>query len=134
MPPNAEALRSELRSRQPTDLVQKAIEFLARPDLRPDHFTEADGTFVEHLLPTYRTRLKALHITGLVQFGLADFVQELSSLPPSTQLSLAVFHTAEWAGHFWSDEAGRVVGTILLKRRTPAEEHERREWFDANLT
>jgi hypothetical protein len=134
MPPNVEALRSELRSRQPTDLVRKAIEFLARPDLTLDHFAEAGGTVVEHLLPIYRTRLKALHITGLVQFGLADFVQALSSLPPSTQLSVAVFHAAEWAGHFWSDEAGRVVGTVLLKRRPPEEERERREWFDANLT
>jgi len=118
-----------LEARQ-TEPVRMAIEFLGRADLVPMDL-RGENT-AGGLLRVYRNRLALKPTTDLQEVGLAEVVGSLSNLEASTPLAMVGFQNSERIALFCMSTDGDIVGNILVSRRPPEEERERREWFDAS--
>ncbi|RXH36219.1 hypothetical protein XH84_03070 [Bradyrhizobium nanningense] len=82
----------------------------------------------------YRIRQATTTEAGTVTYGLSSLLSVLENLQPTDPLAVTVFATDGWFGSFCSDQADRLVGFVLVQRRSPKDEQERLEWFRQNLT
>jgi hypothetical protein len=113
-----------------------ALNFLKQSDLIRDVPTsgQSDYSPAEDWLRIYRIRHKTTMEGGIVTYGFPSLLAALEALPPSEPVAMTGFQTKEWFGFFWSDQADRLAGFVLVKRRSPQEEQERLDWFRRNLT
>ncbi|TYL87515.1 hypothetical protein FXB40_40210 [Bradyrhizobium rifense] len=113
-----------------------ALNFLKRSDLtQPASVPGAlDYTSAEFWLRLLRRRQESTIRAGITTRGFPSLLTALEKLSPSAPVTITVYTTSAGAGNFWSDQDGRLVGFVLVERRSPEEEQERLEWFRRNLT
>ncbi|MBR0844352.1 hypothetical protein JQ607_29475 [Bradyrhizobium liaoningense] len=129
-------LVQSLASRPKSDDGEAALNFLKQPDLTRilPPAEESDCLPAEHWLRLYKIRQEHTTATGIVTSGLPSLLAALHELQPSTPLAITMFSIKEWYGTFWSDQADRLIGFVLVERRSPLQEQERLDWLKRNLT
>ncbi|MCG2630218.1 hypothetical protein L6654_26675 [Bradyrhizobium sp. WYCCWR 13023] len=119
-----------------SDDTEAALDFLKQSDLIkivPSGLESSLGP-AEESLRICRIRQTTTSEAGTVTYGFPSLLSALEKLRPTELLTSTVFATAGWYGTFLSDQANRLVGYMLVKRRSPEEEAERLDWFWQNLT
>lgn len=116
--------------------ARAALNFLKQPDLtRYVPISEPSiHSPAKHWLRIYKIRHETSAESGIATYGFPSLLAALEALPSSEPVAMTGFQTEEWLGFFWSDQADRLVGFVLVKRRSPQEEQERLDWFRRNLT
>ncbi|MBR0901578.1 hypothetical protein [Bradyrhizobium liaoningense] len=116
--------------------TEAVLSFLKQPDLM--RMTPARDqpifTPAKEFLRVYRIREVNTKEAGIVPYGLPSLLSALERLEPTALLTLATFATGEWYCTFWLDQVDRLVGFVLVKRRSPEEEQAHLDWFRRNLT
>lgn len=113
-----------------------ALNFLKQSDLTPYVPTSGPSIYLpaEHWLRSYKIKHETSAESGITTYGFPSLLAALEALPSSEPVAMTGFQTKEWFGFFWSDQADRLIGFVLVKRRSPQEEQERLDWFRRNLT
>jgi hypothetical protein len=131
-----ELLRQLIAVLPPTKDTEVALDFLKQPDLTQIAPTGERSSYssAEGWLGIYKIRQGSTTKAGITTYGFPSLVAALEKLPPSEPLTNTAFNTCEWHGEFWSDQGDRLVGFVLVKRRTPQQEQDRLDWFRQNMT
>jgi hypothetical protein len=130
-----EFLERLIASLPPSEDTEAALNFLKQPDLIQIAPEERSSYLpAEHWHRTYKRRQASTTKAGIATYGFPSLLVAMEELPPSKPLTGAAFKTNEWFGGFWSDQADRLVGFVLVKRRSPQHEQERLDWFRGNMT
>jgi hypothetical protein len=116
--------------------TRAALNFLKQSDLT--RYIPTSGPSIhlpaEHWLRSYKVKHDTSAGSGIATYGFPSLLAALEALPSSEPVAMTGFKTKEWLGFFWSDQADRLVGFVLVKRRSPQEEQERLDWFRRNFT
>jgi hypothetical protein len=131
-----ELLEQLVAALPPTEDTEAALNFLRRSDLTQIVPTgeRTDYAPAEEWLRIYKLRHGSTLKAGITTYGFGSLLAALEGLHPQELLTIVAFNTDEWHGGFWSNQADRLIGFVLVKRRTPQEEQERLDWFRRNLT
>jgi hypothetical protein len=131
-----EALTQRVALLPQSEDTEAAIDFLKQSDLAQVVPVRqiSNCAPAEYWLRLYEMRWESTTKVGVSTYGFPSLLAALAKLPPSTPLTVTGFITNDWFGFFWSDQADRLVGFVLVKRRPPEQEQERLEWFRQNLT
>jgi hypothetical protein len=126
-----EPLRQLIAALPPTKDTEVALNFLKQSDLTQIAPTGERPSYssAEHWLRIYKIRQGSTTKAGSTTYGFPSLLVALEKLHPSEPLTITAFDTYEWFGVFWSDQGDRLVGFVLVKRRTPHQEQERLDWF-----
>ncbi|SFV19303.1 hypothetical protein [Bradyrhizobium arachidis] len=116
--------------------TEAALDFLGQPDLIRivPAAEEANVASAQHWLRIYKIRQATTTEAGIVTRGFPLLLSALEKLHPTELVAVTVFAAPQWYGSFWSDQDERLVGFVLVERRSPEEEQKRLEWFRRNLT
>jgi len=131
-----ELLRRLIAALPPTEDTEVALNFLKQSDLTKIAPTGERSSYssAEDWLQIYKIRQVSTTKGAITTWGFPSLMVALERLDPSEPLTITSFHTYEWFGAFWSDQGDRLVGFVLVKRRTPQQEQERLDWFRRNMT
>jgi hypothetical protein len=130
-----QVLEQLIASLSPSEDTEAALNFLKQSDLTQIAPEERSSySPAEHWHRTYKIRQDSTTKAGIATYGFPSLMVALEELPPSKPLTIAAFKTNEWFGVFWSDQADRLVGFVLVKCRAPQHEQERLDWFRRNMT
>jgi len=117
----------------PTEDTGAALKLLRRSDLT--QIVPMGGYLpAEDWLRIYKIKQCSTLKGGITTYGFPSLLAALEKLHPQEPLTIVAFKDNEWVGVFWSDQADRLIGFVLVKRRTPQQEQERLDWFRRNMT
>ena len=130
-----ELLKRLIASQPPSEDTEAALNFLEQSDLtqivpgteRPIYSP------AEYWLQVYKIKQHATTKASTATYGFPSLLAALEKLNPSEPLTITTLNTQKWLGAFWSNQADRLVGFVLVKRRPPQQEQERLDWFERNL-
>ena len=130
-----ELLRPLIAALPLTEDTELALNFLKQPDLTQIAPAGERSSYsaAEDWLQVYKIRQASTAKAGITACGFPSLLVALEKLHPSEPLTIAAFNTHEWLGVFWSDQGDRLIGFVLVKRRTPMQEQERLDWFRQNM-
>ncbi|TWB04266.1 hypothetical protein [Bradyrhizobium stylosanthis] len=116
--------------------TEAALGFLKQPDIIRIAPSGSEVSFgpAEASLRICRIRQQVTTEAGVTTYGFPSLLSALAKLHPAELVTAAAFTTADWYGTFLLDNTDRLVGFVLVKRRSPEEEQERLDWFRRNLT
>ncbi|MCA1381029.1 hypothetical protein [Bradyrhizobium sp. BRP23] len=131
-----ELLAQTIGSLPASEDTEAALGFLKQPDLIKIAPSGQESSFgpAEESLRLCRIRQTTTAEAGFVTYGFPSLLSALEKLRPTALLTSTAFATAGWYGTFLSDQANRLVGYVLVERRSPEEEAQRLDWFRQNLT
>jgi hypothetical protein len=131
-----ELLERLIAAQPPTDDTGAALNLLRRSDLT-QVAPAGDRTRyspAEEWLQIYKIRQESALKAGITTYGFPSLLPALEKLHPKAPLTIIAFKDDEWLGIFWSDQADRLIGFVLVKHRTPQQEQERLDWFARHTT
>jgi len=131
-----EHLEQLIAALPPTEDTGAALNFLKRSDLTQIVPTGERTSYssAEYWLRIYEIKQGTTLKAGITTYGFPSLLTALEKLHPQEPLTIVAFNVSEWLGVFWSDQADRLIGFVLVKRRTPQQEQERLDWFRRNMT
>jgi hypothetical protein len=131
-----ELLKRLIAAPPPTEDTGAALNFLKGADLTQIVPTGERASYspAEHWLQIYKIRQKGTLKAGVTTYGFLSLRPALEKLHPQEPLTITAFGANEWLGVFWSDQADRLIGFVLVKLRNPQQEQERLDWFRRNMT
>ena len=131
-----ELLARTIGSLPASEDTEAALGFLKQSDLIRIVPSGQEFSFgpAEESLRICRIKQAITAEAGTVTYGFPSLLSALQKLRPTELLTSTVFATAGWYGTFLLDQANRLVGYVLVERRSPEKEAERLDWFQQNLT